>query len=73
MKDNNKIDKINNTEKKSKKAHTLFSILLNLSYICVVIGISTYFKNKWIVYGIGLFIYSIAWMIALDEDENKQS
>lgn len=71
--DNNKIDKIGNTKKKNNKAHTIFCILLNLSYICIVIGISTYFRNKWVIHGIGLFIYSIAWMIALDEDENKQS
>lgn len=63
--DKNKHDK--------SKLYTMFVILLNLSYIFVVIGISTYFANKWIIYGIALFIYSMIWLMGLDEspDSNK--
>lgn len=69
--DENKIDK-NKTKNLKNKLSILFMIFLNLSYIFVVIGISRYFQNKWIVFGIGLFFYSIFWIAMLDDsDTNK--
>lgn len=69
--DENKIDK-NKTKNFKNKLSILFMIFLNLSYIFVVIGVSRYFQNKWIVFGIGLFFYSIFWIAMLDDsDTNK--
>lgn len=69
--DNNKIDNSKAKDYK-KKLSILFMIFLNLSYIFVVIGVSRYFQNKWIVFGIGLFFYSIFWIAMLDDsDVNK--